>query len=101
MVEEAASKVYAQLEAQLGDRGDCDALRIMLEDSPCIWAGRGFVRADRAVLHLDQDCAPYLHRVPDITARSKQLMRLLGVSPCPCLLSIHALCSMYRNCFLL
>lgn len=85
MVEKAVGEMYAQLETQIGDQGECDALRIMLEDSPCVWAGAGFVRADHAVKHLDQDYRPYLHKIPDVVAQNSQLMRLLGVCTPPLL----------------
>jgi hypothetical protein len=77
----AASKISAQLELHMGDPGERDAVRIMLEDSPCVWTGEGFVRAKFAVLNLDRDYRPYLHRVPDTQASCAQLMTLLGVSP--------------------
>ncbi len=83
ILEDSAVQIYAGLQARLDDAAECDAVRVMLEDSACVWAGRGFVPADRALLSLNHDCTPYLHRVPEAVAPYKQLLAFLGVSFCP------------------
>lgn len=80
ILEESAMQIYAGMQARMDNQAELDAVRVMLEDSACIWTGRGFVAADCALMSLDHDCAPYLHRVPDVAAPYKRLLGFLGVS---------------------
>ena len=82
ILEDTAVQMYAGIQARLDNAAECDAVRIMLEDSACIWAGSGFVPADCALMSLQHDCTPYLYRVPDVVAPYKQLLVFLGVR-CP------------------
>jgi hypothetical protein len=82
ILEESAVQIYAGIQARLDNAAECDAVQVMLEDSACVWAGRGFVPADTALVSPDRDCTPYLHRVPDVVAPYKQLLRFLGVRCC-------------------
>lgn len=79
ILETSALQIYAGIQARLGNGAECDAMRVMLEDSACIWTGRGFVAADCVLMELQHDFTPYLYRVPDVAAPYKQLLAFLGV----------------------
>ncbi len=75
ILEESAMQIYAGIQARMDNQAELDAVRVMLEDSACIWTGTGFVAADCALMSLDHDSAPYLYCVPH---RATPYMRVLG-----------------------
>lgn len=79
ILEESAMQIYAGIQARMDNQTELDAVRVMLEDSACIWTGTGFVAADCALISLDHDCTPYLHCVPAVAAPYKRLLGFLGV----------------------
>lgn len=79
ILKESAMQIYAGIQACMDNQTELDAVRVMLEESACIWTGTGFVAADCALISLDHDCMPYLHCVPDVAEPYKQLLGFLGV----------------------